>query len=122
VSSLVVAGFGAVLVASAPAGPGPGGGAAGWVVIRCARRRRTSPGVKLMRPLPGLWGGRRRDREVGVGEHGQGDVPVPGVVAADLIVVQSGLGLGGLEALPGRPPRSGDADQLLIGGGGRGGA
>lgn len=29
VSSLVVAGLGAVLVASAPAGPGPGGGAAG---------------------------------------------------------------------------------------------
>jgi hypothetical protein len=29
VSSLVVAGFGAVLVASAPAGPGPDGGAAG---------------------------------------------------------------------------------------------
>jgi hypothetical protein len=28
-SSLVVAGFGAVLVASAPAGPGPDGGAAG---------------------------------------------------------------------------------------------
>jgi hypothetical protein len=29
VSSLVVAGFGAVLVAAAPVGPGPGGGAGG---------------------------------------------------------------------------------------------
>ena len=26
-------------------------------------------------------------------EHGQGDVPVPGVVTADLIVIQAGLGL-----------------------------
>jgi hypothetical protein len=49
-----------------------------------------------MRPLPGLWGGRRGDGQVGVREHGQGGVPVPGVVAADLVVVQAGLGLGGL--------------------------
>jgi hypothetical protein len=30
------------------------------------------------------------------GEHGQGDVPVPGVVAAKLVVVQAGLVLGEL--------------------------
>jgi hypothetical protein len=39
-----------------------------------------------------------------VREHGQGDVPVPGVVTADLIVIEAGLGLGGLEALLNRPP------------------
>jgi hypothetical protein len=31
------------------------------------------------------------------GEHGEGDVPVPDVVAADLVVVQAGLVLGELE-------------------------
>jgi hypothetical protein len=31
------------------------------------------------------------DGEERVGEHGQGDVPVPGAVAADLVVVQAGL-------------------------------
>ena len=33
----------------------------GSVVIRCARRRRTSPSVTAMRPLQGFWGPRRRD-------------------------------------------------------------
>ena len=59
-SSLVVAGSGAVLVVSSPGGPGPGGGAAGVAVIRCARRRRTSASVTGMRPLPGLLGRSRR--------------------------------------------------------------
>lgn len=52
-----------------------------------------------MRPLPGLWGYRGSDGEVGVSEHREGDVPVPGVVAADLVVVEPDLGLGGLEAV-----------------------
>jgi hypothetical protein len=39
-----------------------------------------------------------------VGEHGQGDVPVPGPVAADLVVVQAGLVLGLGEAVLIRPP------------------
>jgi len=34
-----------------------------------------------------------------VRQLGQRDVPVPGVVTADLVLVQPGLGLGGLEAL-----------------------
>ena len=72
---------------------------AGMAVVRCARRRRTSLSVTGMRPLPGLWGGRRRDAQVGVRQHGEGDVPVPGVVAADLILVKAGLVLGGLVAL-----------------------
>ena len=41
-----------------------------------------------MRPLPGLWGDRGGDGQVGVGEQGQGDVAVPGVVAADLVLVE----------------------------------
>ena len=49
-------------------------------------------------------------------------MPVPGVVAADLVVVEAGLVLGGLEALLDRPAGPGDADQLLVGGAGRGAA
>jgi hypothetical protein len=57
-----------------------------------------------------------------VGEHGQGGVPVPGVVAADLVVVEPGFGLGGLEAVLDRPAGSGHADQVLIGSGSGGAA
>jgi hypothetical protein len=39
-------------------------------------------------------------------------VGVPGSVAADLVVVQAGFVLRGLEALLDRPPGGGDADQL----------
>ena len=51
-----------------------------------------------------------------MGEHGQGDVAVPGVVAADLVVVEPDLGLRGLEALLDRPPGAGDPDQVIVGG------
>ena len=44
------------------------------------------------------------DGEERVGEHGQGDVPVPGPVAADLVVVQAGLVLRLAEAVLSRPP------------------
>ena len=44
------------------------------------------------------------DLKEGKREHGQCGVPVPGVVAADLVVVQAGLVLGGLEAFLDRPP------------------
>ena len=47
-------------------------------------------------------------------------MPVPGVVAADLVVVQAGLVLGGLEAFLDRPPGPGHGDQLGQGGAGRG--
>jgi hypothetical protein len=39
-----------------------------------------------------------------MGAHGQGDVPVPGGVLADLVVVQGGLVLSGLETFLNRPP------------------
>jgi hypothetical protein len=44
------------------------------------------------------------DGEEGVREHGQGDVPVPGAVLADLVMVQAGLVLGFAEAVLNRPP------------------
>jgi hypothetical protein len=40
-------------------------------------------------------------------------VAVPAVVAADLVVVQAALLLGGLEALLDGPATAGDADQLV---------
>ena len=57
-------------------------------------------------------GGGAGDGQVGVREAGQGDVPVPGVVAADLVVVQTDLALGGVEGLLDRPAGSGDRDQV----------
>jgi hypothetical protein len=55
-----------------------------------------------------------------VGEHGQGDVSVPGVVAADLVVVEPDFGLGGLEAVLDGPTAPGDADEVVVGGSGGG--
>jgi hypothetical protein len=43
-------------------------------------------------------------------------VPVPGVVAADLVVIQADLVLGRLEAFLDRPPGAGHPDQLGQGG------
>src|SRR5690606_18404407 len=42
--------------------------------------------------------------EVGRGQHGQRDVGVPGSVVADLVLVEPGFVLRGLEALLDRPP------------------
>ena len=55
---------------------------------------------------PGGPGGVRGDGEERVREHGQGDVPVPGAVAADLVVVQAGLVLGLGEAVLDSPARA----------------
>ena len=41
------------------------------------------------------------------GEHGQGDVAIPGVVAANLVVIEPGLVLGELERFLDRPARPG---------------
>jgi hypothetical protein len=54
----------------------------------------------------------RGDGEEGVREHGQGGVAVPGVVPADLIVVQAGLVLGLSEAVLHSPARPGDSGKL----------
>ena len=49
--------------------------------------------------------------EDGVGEHDQGGEPVPGVPAADLVLVQPGGVLAGLEAGFDAPAGAGHADQ-----------
>src|SRR5690606_29841243 len=54
--------------------------------------------------------------------HGERDVPVPGVVAADLVLVEADFGLGGLEALLDGPAGAGDADEVLVGAAGWTGA
>ncbi len=55
-----------------------------------------------------------------MGEHGQGDVAVPGVPEADLVVVEADLVLARLEALLDRPAGTDDGDQLRERGTGRG--
>src|SRR5690242_3679912 len=52
-------------------------------------------------------------------EHGQRDVPIPRFIATDPVVIETGLVLGGLEALLDRPPRARDPDQLVEVGAGR---
>jgi hypothetical protein len=52
------------------------------------------------------------EREVGVCDHREGDVPIPGQVLADLVVVQADLVLGGLEALLGAPSGSSGSHEL----------
>lgn len=46
-------------------------------------------------------------------EHGQGDVPVPARIPADLVLVEAALVLGGLETRLDGPAAAGDACQLL---------
>lgn len=55
----------------------------------------------------GALGGGGDGQERG-GEHGQGDPAVPGVPAADLMLVQAGQSLAGLEVVLHRPPPAGD--------------
>ncbi len=52
------------------------------------------------------------DGEEGVGEDGEGDMSVPGVPGADLVVVESDFILAGSEALFDGPARSGHVDEL----------
>ena len=51
------------------------------------------------------------DGEEGQGEHGQGGPPVPGVPAADLMLIQPGQALASLEILLRGPADPGDLDQ-----------
>jgi hypothetical protein len=56
--------------------------------------------------LPGAGNG-----EVGQREHREGDVGIPRPPGPDLVVIQPGLVLRGLEALLDRPPRPGHPDR-----------
>ena len=51
------------------------------------------------------------DGEDGSGEHGEGDPPVPGCPAADLVLVQADQALAGLEVLLDGPAQPGCLDQ-----------
>src|SRR6266480_2655137 len=60
----------------------------------------------------GAVGGRGGDGQEGVGQHREGDVAVPGAVAADLVVIEPGLVLGLCEAVLDRPPGPGHRGQF----------
>jgi hypothetical protein len=81
--------------------------------------------VAGQRDLPGWAGvvsafGCGGDGQEGAGEHGEGDPPVPGGPAADLVLVQAGEAFAGLEILLDGPPEPGGLDQRGEGNGLRG--
>ena len=51
-----------------------------------------------------------------MGEHGEGDMPVPGVPGADLVVVESDFVFAGPEALFDGPARSGYVNEFSASG------
>jgi len=98
-----MAGFGAVLVASPPGRPSqPVRGACHWLDDQRAEQGgdlvASERDLVLWRRGAGVFGG-GGDGEEGQGEHGQGGPPVPGVPAADLVLVQPGQSLASLEIL-----------------------
>src|SRR5512135_3677495 len=89
--------------------------------MRVLSRRRSSGTVSAMSwsvpaPVPPFprWRGWRTE-QIGVGQHRQGDVPVPGGVVAHLVGGEPGLVLGGLKALLDGPAAAGHGDELLEG-------
>jgi len=102
-----VAGFGAVLA------PPPAGRPSQPVWDICDRfdDQGAEQGGDLVAGERDLTGGRRAgvldgggDGEESQGEHGQGGPPVPGVPAADLMLIQPGQSFAGLEILFSQPP------------------
>ena len=87
--------------------------------MRVLSSRRSSGTVSAMSwPVPAadpLFRGGAGGGQIGVGEHGQGDVPIPGGVVAHLVGGQAGLVLGRGEALLDAPAAGGHADELLEG-------
>ncbi len=108
---LVMAGSGAVLVAAAPGGPAQPVRQA----VFCWGEQAGDLVAGQQNQVWRVWaagafegGG---DGEARGGEHGQGDPPVPGGPAADLMFIQAGQALAGLEVLLDRPAEPGDVDQ-----------
>ncbi|GGV71430.1 hypothetical protein GCM10010277_83310 [Streptomyces longisporoflavus] len=66
--------------------------------------------VCVIGPFGGRVGG--EGGQEGQSKHGEGDVPVPGGPVADLVMVETDLALGCLEALLDAPADTGDADQF----------
>ena len=81
---------------------------------RASKRRRNSLTVNAISPV-GVGCGVTFDRgghgQEGMREHGQGGPAVPGVPAADLVLVESGQAFGGLERFLDAPALTGDGDQ-----------
>lgn len=65
--------------------------------------------VVCWRPFFGVVCG---DGEEGVGEHGEGDMSMPGVPGADLVVVESDFVFAGSETFFDGPARPGYVDEL----------
>lgn len=106
--------LGSVLVSPAPVGPGEGVGQA--VELSSGGQEESScfgqgdgdeagGGVRVS-------DGGGDVGEQGVGEHGQGGPAVPGVPAADLVLVEADVAFGGLEVLLDSPALSGHGDEV----------
>ena len=66
--------------------------------VRSACRVGCVVGLVVRLGEPPFFGFVRGDGEEGVGEHGEGDMSVPGVPGADLVVVETDFVLAGSEA------------------------
>ena len=87
-----------------------------WRVARsrASKSRRNSLTVNVISPVGvgvGVAFGGGGHGQEGVGEHGQGGPAVPGGPAPDLVLVQPGEALGGLEGFLDAPALPGHGDQ-----------
>ena len=80
--------------------------------VRSACRMGCLVGLVVRLGGPPFFGCVCGDGEEGVGEHGEGDMSVPGVPGADLVVVETDFILARSEALFDRPARSGHVDEF----------
>ena len=69
-------------------------------------------GLVVWRVGPPFFGLVCGDGEEGVGEHGEGDMSMPGVPGADLVVVESGFVFAGSETFFDGPARPGYVDEF----------
>src|ERR1035438_6067981 len=88
---------------------------------RRVSRWRTSGTLRCTPPGRVFFSSAAQHRQHGVGQHGQGDVTLPSLPVANLVVVQPTLSLGRLEALFDLPALSSHAHQESKGGFGSGG-
>ena len=107
-----MAGAGPGLVAASPVGPAePVGCVVGRPNDECDEQALDLVAEQRDQPVRGGIAGvfvRADDSEEGMGEHGEGDPAGPGRVAAELVLVQAGQALSGLERL--FDPSSGSRD------------
>lgn len=110
-----MAGLGSGLVAASPSGPGePVGCIVHGLDDLCREQSLDLVAGERDQPVRGGMAGvfvSTDDSEEGVSEHGQGDPAGPGGEAADLVFVQYGQALSGLECFFHPPSRPGDAHQ-----------